>query len=200
MEAIIFDLGNVLLPFEWDVAAERFCVRTGCTRRELDDYMVTTPLMSQLSLGEMTKEDFYRVISEEFGFDGSYEEFALLWSDIFTTDDEMVLLAEQLRGRYRRYILSNTNPIHTEFICARYPFVHGFDGMVLSHEVGLMKPDRRIYELAIERFALRPSETVFIDDILINVEAAEAAGLRGIHHRDADRTRQELTKLGISGI
>jgi len=200
VEAVIFDLGNVLLPFDWDIAVDKFCARTGRLRRELDNYMVTMPFPNQLSLGHMTKEEFFRIVAHDFGFDGDYEEFAQIWSDIFTSDEEMINLAALLKGRYRRFALSNTNPIHMDFIFARYPFIHTFDGLILSHEVGLMKPDHRIYELTLEQFGLKASDVVFIDDILVNVEAAEAVGLRGIHHRDARRTREELTKLGVLPI
>jgi len=200
MDAIIFDLGNVLLPFNWDLAADKFCARTGRSRRELDDYMVTMPFAHELSLGLKTKEEFYRLMAQDFGFDGDYEEFALIWSDIFTGDEAMIALAAQLKGRYRRFILSNTNPIHMDFILARYPFMQTFEGLILSHEVGLLKPDRRIYELTLERFGLEAAQSVFIDDILANVEGAQAVGIHGIHHTDARRTREELTKLGIAGI
>ncbi len=200
MDAIIFDLGNVLLPFNWDLAADKFCARTGRSRRELDDYMVTMPFAHELSLGLKTGEEFYRLLAQDFGFDGGYEEFALIWSDIFTPDEAMIALAAQLKGRYRRFILSNTNPIHMDFILAHYPFMQTFEGLILSHEVGLLKPDRRIYELTLERFGLEAAQSVFIDDILANVEGAQAVGIHGIHHTDARRTREELTKLGIAGI
>lgn len=200
MEAIIFDLGNVLLPFNWDRAAERFCARTGRQRSELDEYLTSTPFVHEFSLGRMTKHDFYRRLAQDFGFEGSYEEFAHLWSDIFTPDEEMIRLAERLRKRFRRYLLSNTNPIHMDFILAHYPFVHTFDGAVYSHEVGLLKPDRRIFELIRNRFSLQPSQTVVIDDTPVNVEAAKAAGFHAIHHQDAKRTQQELTNLGVLPI
>jgi glucose-1-phosphatase len=200
VEAVIFDLGNVLLPFNWDIAADKFCARTGRTRREVDDYIVTTPFMNDLSLGRMTKEEYFRVVSQDFGFDGNYEEFAQIWSDVFTEDEEMIALSAHLKGRYRRFILSNTNAIHMNFIFTRYPFMHTFDGYILSHEVGLLKPDRRIYEVTLERFGLAASESVFIDDILANVEGARGVGMHGIHHRDARSTREGLTKLGIAGI
>ncbi len=198
MEAIIFDLGNVLLPFDWDIAADRLCARTGRSRRELDDYILTMPLVTELSLGQITKEAFYEHMARDFGFEGSYEEFAQIWSEIFAPDEEMVALAEQLRNRYKRYLLSNTNPIHMDYIFARYPFIHSFDGWVLSHEVGLMKPDRRIFELIRDQFDLKPAETVFVDDILVNVEAAKSLGFIGIHHRDAQTTREQLKKIGVA--
>lgn len=200
MEAVIFDLGNVLLPFNWDIAAEKFAVRTGRSRREVDDYMVTMPFLNDLSLGHMTKEEYFRVVAKDFGYDGSYEEFAVIWSDIFTPDEEMIGLAVRLQGRLRRFILSNTSAIHMDFIFERYPFMHTFDGYILSHEVGLLKPDRRIYEVTRDRFALVPAQSVFIDDILANVEGARAIGMHGIHHRDARSTQEGLTKLGVAGI
>ncbi len=200
MEAVVFDLGNVLLPFNWDIAAEKFAVRTGRSRREVDDYMVTMPFLNELSLGRMTKEEYFRVVAKDFAYDGSYEEFALIWSDIFTADEEMIALAAQLKGRLRSFILSNTSVIHMDFIFSRYPFMNTFDGYILSHEVGLLKPDRRIYEVTRDRFGLEPSQSVFIDDILANVEGARGIGIHGIHHRNASSTREELTKLGIAGI
>jgi putative hydrolase of the HAD superfamily len=112
----------------------------------------------------------------------------------------MVALAARVKGRYRRFILSNTNAIHMAFIFGRFPFMHTFDGYILSHEVGLLKPDRRIYEVTLERFGLKAAESVFIDDILANVEGAQAVGIHGIHHRDARSTREGLTKLGVVGI
>lgn len=200
IEAVIFDLGNVLLPFNWEIAADRFCARTGRTRRELDDYIVTTPFMNELCVGQMDKVEYYRIMAREFGFDDSYDEFALIWSDIFTTDEEMIALVARLKGRQRRFVLSNTNAIHMDFVMARYPFMHTMDGLILSHEVGLMKPDRRIYEVTLERFGLEAAKSVFIDDILMNVEAAQGAGIHGIHHRSAAGTQDELTKLGVLPI
>lgn len=200
MEAVIFDLGNVLLSFNWDVAVERFCARANCERRKLDDYIVTTPFTNQLAEGKLSKQRFFEIITKDFKFPGSYEEFALIWSDIFTVDEVMVALAAALRGHYRRYVLSNTNAVHMDFIFARYPFIHTFEGLVLSHEVGLQKPDHRIYEWTLARYGLTASRTVFIDDIWANVEGARGVGMQAIHHRDAASTREGLTKLGVTGI
>ncbi len=200
IQAVVFDLGNVLLPFNWDAAADRFCARCGCRRRQLDDFIVTTPFVNHLALGKMTKEKFCQTLTTEFGFPGGYDEFAVLWSDIFTEDPAMIGLAAALKGRYRRFILSNTNAIHIEFIFSRFPFLHDFEGHIFSHEVGLEKPDPAIYAVTARKFGLTPARTVFIDDLLANIEAARAAGWHGIHHRSATPTRQELTKLGVVPI
>lgn len=200
IRAIVFDLGNVLLPFNWDAAANRFCRRVKRRRRELDDYIVTTPFAHQLETGAMTGAAFYRRLAGDFGFAGSYAEFAELWSDIFTPDERMLALAAGLKGRLPRFILSNTNPIHVEFIFQRFPAIRDFDGHALSHELGLLKPDPRIYAAVTRRFGLAPAATVFLDDILANVEGARAAGWQAIHHRAYETTRAELTKLGVLPI
>ena len=136
-------------------------------------------------------------MSGDLGFDGTYKEFAVLWSDIFVPNEPMIELSEKLKGEATRIVLSNTNAFHADFILERYPFVREFEGLVLSHEVGLMKPDPRIYELALARFRLSAGRTVFVDDILANVEGARAVGLYGIHYENSDQVHQELTKLGI---
>jgi len=200
ISAVVFDLGNVLLPFNWQIAADAFCARSRASRRELQDYFLTTAFVQQLESGQMTGPQFYRRLAADFEFAGSYEEFVSVWSDIFTADPAMLALAAQLKGRLPRYLLSNTNDIHINFIFAKFPAIRDFDGHVLSFEVGVMKPDRAIYDATVQRFQLDPARTVFIDDILANVEGARAAGWQGIHHRDAESTRAELTKLGLTGI
>lgn len=200
IDAVIFDLGNVLLNFDWEIPANRLCERTGRTRRELDDYIVTTPFVNQLGLGQITERKFYEVVKRDFEFAGSYEEFADLWSDMFTPNEPLLALAAKLKGKLPRFILSNTNAIHIEFVFRRYPYIRDFDGHILSNEVGLQKPDPAIYELTVQRFGLRAERAVFIDDLQVNVDAARAAGLQAIHHQTNDQTLRELTNLGVPPI
>jgi len=200
IDAVIFDLGNVLLPFDWEIPANRFCVRTGRSRRELDDYIVTTPFVYQLGLGQIEPRKFFAIIARDFEFDGTYEEFAELWSDMFTPNEPLLAMAANLKGHLPRFILSNTNAIHIEFVFRRYAFIRDFEGHILSHEVGLQKPDPRIYQLTVEKFGLTPGRAVFIDDLLVNVDAARAFGLRAIHHQTNEQTFAELTNFGVTPI
>jgi putative hydrolase of the HAD superfamily len=200
IDAVVFDLGNVLLNFDWDIAADRLCARTGRTRRELDDYVVTTPFVTQLGLGQLSMQRFYEIVSRDLGFDGGYDEFARMWSEIFSPNEPMIEMAMALKGRVRQFILSNTNQIHVDYINRVYPFIHEFDGSVFSHEAGLMKPDPRIYSLALQKFGLVPEHTVFVDDIVANVDSARALGIHAIHYESVEQVRRELTKLGVAPI
>ncbi|MEI6085451.1 MAG: HAD family phosphatase, partial [Verrucomicrobiota bacterium] len=131
---------------------------------------------------------------------GDYEEFAFIYSDIFEPIPLMIELAQSLATRRPRLILSNTNVIHADFFLERYPWINDFDGVILSHEVGLLKPAAAIYELAVKQTGVPAARVVFIDDLSANVQGARAAGLQAIHHQSPEQTRAELTKLGVLSI
>jgi len=200
IDAIIFDLGNVLLAFDETRAVERLAARTGRTPQQINDYARGTPHITELALGKMTKLRFFHTVAKDLAFDGTYEEFALLWSDIFTPIEPMVALAESLKNRLPRLILSNTNAIHMDYVFEHYPFLQDFDAHVLSHEVGLLKPDPAIFQHALRTSGLTAARTVFLDDIAANAEAARHAGMQAIHYQNPDQARAELTKLGLSPI
>jgi putative hydrolase of the HAD superfamily len=200
IDAIIFDLGNVLIAVDEGRAAERLAARTGKTRQHIEEYARGTPYATELALGKMSKKRFFRTVARDLAFDGTYEEFAEIWSDIFTPIEPMVALAESLTARVPRLVLSNTNAIHIDFVLEHYPFLNDFDAHVFSHEVGLLKPDAAIYQYALGKYGLTAGRTVFIDDIAANAEAARRVGMQAVHFRDSDQARAELTKLGVSPI
>jgi epoxide hydrolase-like predicted phosphatase len=200
IEAVIFDVGNVLLAYDEGRAADRLAARTGKTRQQIDDYARSTPYITELALGKLSKKQFFYTVAKDVAFDGTYEEFALLWSDIFTPIEPMVALAESLKTRVPRLALSNTNAFHAEYFLEHYPFLNDFDAHVFSHEVGLLKPDAAIYQYALDKYGLTAGRTVFLDDMAANAEAARRVGMQAIHFRDSEQARAELTKLGVSPI
>jgi putative hydrolase of the HAD superfamily len=200
MEAVIFDLGNVLIAVDEPRAVARMAARTGKTPQQIDEYVRGTPYAHELALGKITKHRFFRTVANDLGFDGSYEEFALIWSEVFTPIEPMIALAESLKTRLPRLVLSNTNAIHMDYIFEHYTFLDDFDAHVFSHEVGLLKPDAAIYQHALQKYGLAAERTAFVDDLTANVEAARRVGLQAIHFQNPDQTRAELTKLGVSPI
>jgi putative hydrolase of the HAD superfamily len=127
-----------------------------------------------------------------------YRQFALAWSDMFDEDQETQRLVARAPVR-RRVLLSNTNEIHWEFLQERYAHVLApFDDLVVSHEVGLEKPDPAIYHWVASRTGHSPEAHLFIDDIEENVIAAREAGWDGIHHTDAGRLYRELRRRGLA--
>jgi glucose-1-phosphatase len=197
IDAVVFDLGNVLLRFDETIARDRFAARTGKTAGEIEAYFHSTPHTAHLVLGKITGQQFYRTVAKDLAFEGDYSEFAAIWSEIFTPIEPMLELAASLASRLPRIILSNTNAIHMSYVREHFPVIQGFDDLILSHEVGLLKPDRAIYELTLRRSRLEAGRTVFIDDLEANVAGARRAGMQALHFENVDRLRQELTKLGV---
>ena len=200
IDTVIFDLGNVLLRFDWSVTLAKMSDHTGKSKIELTAFMMSTPFVSQFERGEIDGQQFFERVAADLNFTGSRPEFELIWSDIFTPIEPMIALAQSLKGKRRRYILSNTIPPHIEFVRKRFPFFNEMDGEVFSYEAGCMKPDRRIYEFTLQKFDLKPEQAVFIDDLPGNAEAARTVGMAGIHHVSYELTMRELTNLGVLPI
>lgn len=119
------------------------------------------------------------------------------WVDMFELQPRMVDLAHRLSERYRVYLLSNIGDLHWAHFSREYQFHRIGHGAVLSYLAGYMKPHEGIYAEAERRFALRPQETVFIDDRAENIAAARARGWHGIVHREFETTVAQLRTLAV---
>jgi putative hydrolase of the HAD superfamily len=104
------------------------------------------------------------------------------------------------QDRLRLYYLSNMPVDYARVLERDFEFVGWFDGGVFSGDVGHIKPEPAIYQLLQDRYALEPAQTVFIDDLLGNVQAANAMGWHGIHFESAPQVQEQLLALGISEI
>ena len=113
--------------------------------------------------------------------------------------DGSVAILARLRQQAQVRLLALTNWSADTFHHAqsRYPFLTWFEDIVVSGREGLAKPDRRIFELLLHRFALTPAATIFIDDSAANVEAAASVGLRALHFTDPGTLRRDLASLGL---
>ena len=100
-------------------------------------------------------------------------------------------------ARVPTYLLSNTNALHIDFIRERYEFPKLVRGAILSHEVGLRKPDPAIYRKALALSETRAEETVFVDDLQPNVDAAAKLGMIAIRFKDAKSLRSRFEALGL---
>jgi 2-haloacid dehalogenase len=107
------------------------------------------------------------------------------------------VLADVRASGVPTYALSNWSAETFPAARPRYPFLEWFDGIVISGEVRVAKPDRRIYEALLERYELEPGSIVFIDDVAENVDAARALGIRSIRFTDGAALRRELIALGV---
>lgn len=198
IEAVVFDIGGVLV--DWNPAY--------LYRKLIPDPMEMEVFLSTVCTLEWNgHQDRGRSLSEGTAeLVGRFPEQTDLIEAYYGRWEEMVpgqfdgsvALLAQLRGvGHRLFALSNWSAETFPTARHRFPFLQWFDDVVISGDVGIVKPEPAIYELAIARFRLDPSQTLFIDDSAANVEAAEAAGFAGHHFATPADLEDELDRLGL---
>lgn len=198
IKTLIFDLGRVLVDFDFSLGCEALARRTHRPAADILAVVQSSGLAPQLEAGQLSAEEFVARMTGLLGVTVSYEDFAQDWCAIFLPG---TLIPErwvrQLRTRHRTLLLSNTNAIHFAMLRRTYPILDHFDAYVLSHEVKAMKPDPRIYAAAVEAAGCAPEECFFTDDMPGYVEGARRAGLDAVQFTGADRLRADLAARGI---
>jgi len=119
------------------------------------------------------------------------------YCDVFTPNKPVIDILRRAKSSVRLVLLSNTDVLRFSFIQQRFPEVMIFDSLVLSYEVGLMKPQPQIYQLALQSAEAEPEETVFIDDLEENIRPAEALGMATILYRPETDLESRLQSLGV---
>ena len=195
IKAVIFDLGRVIVPFDFRRGYARIAELTGVPATEVPERIRPTGLVERLESGKIEPRDFVQQLSAVLNLHCTYEEFCEIWSSIFLPD---ALVPEELlraiAAKYRLVLLSNTNAIHIEMVRANYPHLRHFHALVLSHEVGAMKPSPVIYQKAVEAAGCLPEECFFTDDIPEYVEGARRYGIDAVQFQSAVQIEAELRK------
>ena len=192
---VIFDLGNVILPFDPMKPCRVIGKRVGKAPEEIVRLIYRNNLERWFEQGKIDGEQFARAVSDVLGIELGTHDLHDLWVDMFTENADVSQLVRQLKRQHNVLLLSNTNPWHWQHALEHYPIIAEFEDRVLSYEVGFLKPHPAIYRVALEK--TRPGDRViFIDDIETNVAAARLMGMRGIHFRSAEQLKQDLLALG----
>lgn len=189
--ALIFDFGNVVAHFDYARAADTLGAPLGISGVELLGRARAAgfdELVKVYERGEMSATDFSTRTMGLVGLDLTHEAFAAAWADIFRPNAPVVELLPGLkRAGYTLVLGSNTNDLHAAQFRAQFAdALAPFDAMVLSYQIGHIKPSVGFYRACAEAAGVAPGDCVFIDDLAENVAGARAAGLRGITYRADD--------------
>lgn len=194
----VFDLGKVLVDFDYSIAGRRIAARSKLSASEVQQFLDHSPLLYRYETGLMTRQEFYETVREHTGFAGDLAEFGEFFADIFTEMPEMTALHTALRRRgVPSYIFSNTNDLAIEHIRRAFPFFANFDGYIFSYEVGAMKPAAQIYEELEKLSGKRGADIVYLDDRQENIAAGAARGWQTILQTDPAKSRAEIEKIGL---
>ncbi len=194
----IFDLGKVLVDFDYSIAARKIAARSTKSPADMHAFLGGSPVILQYESGRLTREEFFEAVHQPIGFQGGLEEFGSYFADIFSEMPEMISLHAELRRRgFKTYIFSNTNDLAIEHVRRNFPFFSNFDGYIFSYEVGGMKPQAKIYEAMEEMTGRRGADLIYLDDRVENIEAGAARGWRAILHESPEKTRRALAAFGV---
>jgi FMN phosphatase YigB (HAD superfamily) len=204
IKLFVFDLGNVILPFEHRQIAvklhHRSFDKTASEPQQLFDIMfdLENGLVNPYEEGLMSTVEFFSELKRQFRLDMDMDAFKDIWNPIFREDREVNEAIVYLKEKgYPLFLLSNTNELHFSYIIDKYPIVHSFDEWLLSFEVGAKKPKRRIYEAIFEKMDVQPGEVFYIDDIPKYVEVAKHLGIDGMVFKNAHQLWEFIRKNGI---
>ncbi|MGP8198549.1 MAG: HAD family hydrolase [Limisphaerales bacterium] len=194
----VFDLGKVLVDFDYSISAGKIARRSRFTPAQVRDLLDHSPLLQRFETGLMSRQQFYGEVCAACGFSGSLDEFCSTFADIFSEIKPMIDLHAALRaGGVPTFIFSNTNDIAAEHIRARFPFFSRFDGYVLSYQHGAMKPAAKLYEVVESQTGHKGEAILYLDDRAENVQAGLARGWQALLHETPEKTILALRRLGL---
>ncbi len=196
IKTIIFDLGNVIVPFEIDSKSKSLQKLTKLNPADINEKVLLSEEISLFERGKISSRETFEFVRTTLESEMSYEDFVGNWNGIFKSE---TLLKEDLIAdlskNHRLLILSDTNEIHFEFIKRNFPVLTYFDDFVLSYEVGFLKPSEEIFQAAVEKAGCLAEECLFTDDIEKNVAGAKEYGINAIHFLSAEQFERELKNL-----
>ena len=195
IKAVVFDFGGVLLRTEDASGRRKWEQRLGVECDRIGALVFDSDTSHRATVGEVEADAVWQQLAIDFALDGAtLDEF---YHDFWSGDAVNVRLVEfieSLRPRYKTAILSNAWSNAREAFVDIYGLGGVMDEIVISAEERLAKPDPRIFQVAAERLGVKPEEAVFVDDMLLNVEAARALGFCGVHFRETDQAIADVKR------
>lgn len=198
-DVVIFDFGGVLI--DWN---PRYLYRKlfGDDEAAMEAFLseVTTPEWNLRQDAGRSWEEAVRILTDEHPSKADLiAAYRHRWEETLggAIDDSLHILRELKEAGHPLYGLTNWSHETFPFARERFDFLTLFDGIVVSGEEGMIKPDPRLYQTLLERYDIDPATAIFIDDNKANVDAAEALGIHGIHFHTPRQLRDELLALGF---
>ncbi len=197
---LYFDLGNVILPFDYLIAVRQMADVAGVPPAVIQEVVFDSGLEIAYERGEMTTDQFYETFCQRIGKRPDFDALLIASSDMFRLDDAVVDFILQLRNAgHRTGLLSNTCEAHWRFCVDRkFPILQQlFEVTALSYELRVMKPDPAIYRAAADLAGIAPGEIFFVDDRSENVDGARQAGFDAVLFTGAADLTATLASRGV---
>lgn len=201
VKGFIFDLGNVLINFDHNIAVSRISpLAKNINLEHAYNLFFDSDLTRNFEEGRIMPFEFYMEIRKKLNCDVSYEEFVDIWNGIFYFSEEnafILSLAQELKKKFPVLVLSNINKLHYDYLKEKYPFIFNFTYKILSFEVNLVKPHPSIYKRALSFLGTKPEQTLYVDDRKDLIEAADRLGIRSVQFKNTKDIFDRLLILGL---
>jgi len=200
IKVILFDLGNVLIDFDYSIAVKRIAHFSKVPLEEIPGLLLSSNLTRVFEEGKITPEEFFLQLKEMLGLGISYERFVGIWNEVFflsAKNRSVYNLANTLRNKYKIALLSNINILHFEYLKERFPVFNIFHEIFISCKLGFTKPNQEIYKKVIGLLGVSPDEVFYTDDKVELVKSAAALNINSFVFRDIKKLKDDFNLTGI---
>jgi putative hydrolase of the HAD superfamily len=198
-DALLFDLGRVVLDIDFGKAIGCWAAHAGCAPSAIAARFVRGDAYRHHEVGQISDADYFDSLRTSLGVRLTDDQFLEGWNAIFAGEmPDIARLLPRAAEKLPLYVFSNTNRPHVEYFSKTYAELLGhFRELYLSSTIGLRKPDAAAYDHVVRSIGVPASRIVFFDDLAENVEGARGRGLRAVHVRSSADVADALSALGI---
>jgi epoxide hydrolase-like predicted phosphatase len=197
IKVILFDLGGVLFTHGTTILAEYIAKKHSKNQKDVYQLLNYSDIGNAYREGKITRDEFWDRFKHNLKIKSDTDDLEQKWIDVYELIEEVRQIIKELGKKYRIYFLSDQARERVMGAEKRYNFIQLFHGGIFSYEVGVRKPNSRIYEIAIEEIGVKPEEILFIDDKTINLPPAEQLGMQTLLCISTEQLREDLLKKGF---
>lgn len=195
IKAVIWDIGGVLARTEDLTPRDQLATELGVTRDHLNYLFFSGPDGTRAQNGKISRAELIAIARAKLDLaPNEYPDLVDRFFDGDVLDSDLVEFIRSLKQHYKTGIISNAWS-ELPFLLDEWGITDAFDIVVGSGDEGIMKPDPRIYQIALDRLSVKPKESVFVDDFIENVIGARELGIHAVHFKNREQTIQDLKSL-----
>jgi len=199
IKAIIFDLGKVVFDLSFERVFQSWATSSGGQFDDIKSRFMFDELFDKFERNEVSPEQFRATVSQRLNLKITDQDFDKGWCDLYLgVYNDMDNLLVGLKQNYKLIGLTNTNAIHNKVWTEKYAdTLQHFEKIFSSHELATRKPERKIFEIALDHLKSKPEQTLFLDDNLDNINGAKEIGINTILVTSNAQMMKDISRLTI---
>jgi len=196
---ILFDWGNVVLDFSYDLTFKKWAELTQFDFEFFKTHFKFDKKLVEFEKGNISSQEYFNYITKKLDISWKFETFVRGWNSIYIgINSQIVSLLKRLKKNYKLYLLTNTNELHANCWKKNYPdILKFFNGIFCSYELRSHKPEPKIFEDVLKEIDIDPKYVLFVDDNKENILGAKQVGIDGILAISAEQIINDMEELSI---